>query len=358
MARTGFSRAAVRVVPLVLVLGAGLGVSSLLGRADARRNAVAAITTRSAEIVIAPVLTGDGFGSISSNPPGLSCVVNPLAFPAAGKTQISFGTCEATFTWPVSQTITTVTLIESPQAGSAYTGFEVTTPTGSTISTPLNVLVSLYQAATITFDGRFIAIQEALTVSKSGIGSGTVTSSVAGLACGTTCTKTVPYGTQVTLTAIPDAGATFMQWTGACNGQGATCTLTPKDTIATNAVFGLASTSTVTSTTTSTVATTTTTPRLDAQLVAVKVIRSKLGARLLAVELSDNVTAAVSIKLQRSRVTLVAHDFTGVPSGDRVLTVPLPQSLAKGSATLAITVTAPDGSTRQFARTIAVPKNQ
>ena len=46
------------------------------------------------------------------------------------------------------------------------------------------------------------------------------------------------------------------------------------------------------------------------------------------------------------------------PEGDRVLTVPLPQSLAKGSATLAITVTAPDGSTRQFARTIAVPKNQ
>ncbi len=53
-----------------------------------------------------------------------------------------------------------------------------------------------------------------LTVTKSGTGSGTVTSSPSGIICGTDCTETYTNGTSVTLTPISDAGSTFAGWSG------------------------------------------------------------------------------------------------------------------------------------------------
>src|SRR5207244_6665487 len=59
-----------------------------------------------------------------------------------------------------------------------------------------------------------------------GTGSGTVTSSPAGLDCGATCAASFTSGTTVTLTAAPAAGSTFGGWSGAgCSGAG-TCTVT------------------------------------------------------------------------------------------------------------------------------------
>ncbi|MBI3042925.1 MAG: fibronectin type III domain-containing protein [Betaproteobacteria bacterium] len=59
-----------------------------------------------------------------------------------------------------------------------------------------------------------------LTVSKTGTGSGTVTSSPAGIDCGATCSANFGINTTVTLTATPDAGSTFTGWSGACTGTG------------------------------------------------------------------------------------------------------------------------------------------
>jgi hypothetical protein len=53
-----------------------------------------------------------------------------------------------------------------------------------------------------------------LTVTKSGAGSGTVTSSPLGIDCGTDCSQDYSYNTIVTLTASPDAGSTFTGWSG------------------------------------------------------------------------------------------------------------------------------------------------
>jgi hypothetical protein len=64
-----------------------------------------------------------------------------------------------------------------------------------------------------------------LAVSKAGTGSGTVTSSSAGIDCGATCSASFPSGTMVTLTATPDAGSVFTGWSGDCTGVGP-CTVT------------------------------------------------------------------------------------------------------------------------------------
>jgi poly(3-hydroxybutyrate) depolymerase len=58
----------------------------------------------------------------------------------------------------------------------------------------------------------------ALTVSKSGTGSGTVGSSPPGIRCGSTCAASYASGASVTLTATANAGSTFSGWSGACSG--------------------------------------------------------------------------------------------------------------------------------------------
>jgi len=63
-----------------------------------------------------------------------------------------------------------------------------------------------------------------LTVTKSGSGSGTVTSSPAGINCGSTCSAGYASGTSVALTASAASGSTFGGWGGSCSGTG-TCTV-------------------------------------------------------------------------------------------------------------------------------------
>jgi predicted nucleotidyltransferase len=64
-----------------------------------------------------------------------------------------------------------------------------------------------------------------LSVSKVGTGSGTVSSTPAGIACGGDCDKGYFHGTVVTLTASADVGSKFTGWSGACTGAGA-CVVT------------------------------------------------------------------------------------------------------------------------------------
>ncbi|MEK6699124.1 MAG: hypothetical protein AABZ10_08800 [Nitrospirota bacterium] len=88
--------------------------------------------------------------------------------------------------------------------------------------------VSTYTFTDVTADHTIKAIfSSTLTVTKSGTGSGTITSSPAGINCGTTCTAEYMQGTIITLTATPDAGMIFDGWSGGgCSGTASTCTVT------------------------------------------------------------------------------------------------------------------------------------
>ncbi|CAK0780793.1 hypothetical protein CCP3SC15_70046 [Gammaproteobacteria bacterium] len=70
----------------------------------------------------------------------------------------------------------------------------------------------------------FDRIIYSLIVTKLGTGNGTVTSSVAGISCGTDCMENYVPGDSVTLTAVAATGSTFAGWSGACTGTG-TCTV-------------------------------------------------------------------------------------------------------------------------------------
>jgi M6 family metalloprotease-like protein len=91
-----------------------------------------------------------------------------------------------------------------------------------------NVLIQVVAATATGFSvnvGPAPAGTSSLGVSRTGSGAGSVTSSPAGIDCGTTCTAGFSTGTVVTLTAAASAGSTFHGWSGICSGT-STCTVT------------------------------------------------------------------------------------------------------------------------------------
>jgi uncharacterized repeat protein (TIGR01451 family) len=64
-----------------------------------------------------------------------------------------------------------------------------------------------------------------LTVTEGGAGTGTVTSTPAGILCPSTCSASFASGTAVTLTPTATVGSTFAGWGGACSGSAA-CVVT------------------------------------------------------------------------------------------------------------------------------------
>ncbi|MFW5443959.1 MAG: InlB B-repeat-containing protein [Methylococcaceae bacterium] len=72
----------------------------------------------------------------------------------------------------------------------------------------------------------FKLIQHNLTVNNTGTGSGNVSSSPAGINCGSDCSALYNLNTEVTLTALAAAGSEFTGWSGAgCRGTD-TCDIT------------------------------------------------------------------------------------------------------------------------------------
>jgi poly(hydroxyalkanoate) depolymerase family esterase len=127
--------------------------------------------------------------------------------------------CGTTCTASIA-TGTSATLTATPASGSTFAGWSGAC--SGTASCVVAMTAAQSVGATFNTSG---GTSFALTVTKSGTGSGTVTASAAGIDCGTVCSANVASGTAVTLAATPATGSTFAGWSGACSGTGA-CVVT------------------------------------------------------------------------------------------------------------------------------------
>ena len=158
-----------------------------------------------------PVAVGkNGEGTVASAPGGIDCG----------------SSCSASF-----DTGSSVTLSATPAAGWTFGGWSgACSGTGScglTIDGPKSVTATFSPPPPPRHD---------LTVARAG--NGRVTSAPTGIDCGTTCSATYDRGTQVTLTATPDAGSSFLGWGGVCSGTGLTCVVSVESDRGVTASFG------------------------------------------------------------------------------------------------------------------------
>lgn len=109
--------------------------------------------------------------------------------------------------------------------GNTYSSqISVTGAPGSNVSTTLKAISCKAQLpnSDVIAASYTIATPRNLTISKAGTGTGTITSSPAGISCGSDCSEIYPQGTSVTLSAISDAASIFAGWSGGgCSGTGA-----------------------------------------------------------------------------------------------------------------------------------------
>lgn len=81
----------------------------------------------------------------------------------------------------------------------------------------------------------------ALSVTKAGAGTGSVTSSPAGIDCGASCSASFASGSQLTFNASPTGSGVFTGWSGACTGTGA-CSVSMSAARSVTATFAVGTT--------------------------------------------------------------------------------------------------------------------
>ena len=158
-----------------------------------------------------------GSGTVTSNPAGIDCP----------------STCSQTFAGAPQ-----VTLTATPAGGSnwVFSGWSGACSGAG----PCSVTMNAAQSVTATF-------VQGYTLSVNVSGSGTVTSSPAGMNCPSTCSDGYAAGTSVTLTATPASGWNFSGWSFGiaigglgtpCSGAGTgPCTVTMNTTTSVTAIF-------------------------------------------------------------------------------------------------------------------------
>ena len=194
---------------------AGASDGDVYGRFDTAFNAPGGMSGylfSAVQYALSVSKAGTGSGGVASSPTGINCGA----------------TCSANFA-----DTTVVTLTASPAIGSVFSSWSGCTP----LTNPLACNITMSAASSVT--ATFTAVPPvALTIARSGAGSGNVTSAPAGIDCGATCSATFAVGTSVTLTAAPTGMSSFSVWSGACSGTSSTCTLTMDAAKSATASFG------------------------------------------------------------------------------------------------------------------------
>jgi len=213
--------------------------------------------------------TGTGTGTVTNSPTGTSfptgTVVTLTATPDASSTFASWsggasGTSPTTtvtmnqnITVTAAFTLKTYTITATAGTGGAISpsgsitvnhgetqSYTITPNTGYTIADvkvdgasqgTVNSYIFNNVTSDHTIEASFSDITYALTISKTGTGSGILTSNASG--------TSFPAGTVVTLTAVPDVNSTFDGWSGECTGTSPTCTVTMDANINITATFML-----------------------------------------------------------------------------------------------------------------------
>ncbi len=148
-------------------------------------------------------LAGSGAGTVTSSPAGIACPTD----------------CQETLPEGTVVTLTAVSL-----AGSSFSHWS-----GACEDTATTCVVTLdrVKATTATFSVTPPPPPPLpLNLSLTGTGVGKVTSSPAGIDCGSDCAESYTSGTHVTLTAAASAGSVFSGWSGACAGSASQCVVT------------------------------------------------------------------------------------------------------------------------------------
>lgn len=148
--------------------------------------------SRTTEYDLAVGRTGSGSGLVTSLPAGIECGEQ----------------CSRVFLPG-----TRVTLTATPAAGSVFTGWG-----GDCSGAEASCEVVMEGLRSVT--AAFALEPRTLSVVKQGAGEGLVTSTPAGIDCGSSCTASFGHGTSVALAATPLAGSVFAGWGGDCASDG------------------------------------------------------------------------------------------------------------------------------------------
>ena len=162
-------------------------------------------------LTIAKMNGNGGTGTITSAPQGINCG----------------STCKYGFTPG-----TTVTLTASPNGSSGFTGWGRDASTCGTTN-PCVLTMNSDRTVSASF------MSYTLKASKTGNGTGIISTSPSGISCGTLCSHGFPPGTVTAFSAAPLTGSAFTGWGGACSGTTNPCMVTADGNKSVTASFSL-----------------------------------------------------------------------------------------------------------------------
>jgi DNA-binding beta-propeller fold protein YncE len=180
------------------------------------------------------------FGPLQGKERGLSiAIVGTGVVECKDEGDASFGPCKASYGEGHVVKLRASSIQGSHFSFSNWSEFSgsgsVTTPCAGPV-----VECEVRLSGAVTGKATFVANPEfRLTVTKSGSGTGSISSVPGGINCGSECEASYESTKTVTLEATPAANSVFVEWTGACAGSGF-CHVEMKSAKSVDAVFALA----------------------------------------------------------------------------------------------------------------------